>query len=138
MHVGAADGGKAVRVDYDSADGLLERRFDYAVNCTGFDLLGQLRDFFSPVARAEIEAGSGPLWDGPPPVEIPIGRTLALEGVLPRIYIPGLAGVSQGPGFANLGSLGLMSNRVLMPFLLDEDELEAEAGAGSRAATVTD
>jgi hypothetical protein len=37
----------------------------------------------------------------------------------PRLHIPGLAGLSQGPGFANLGALGLLSNRVLQPFVLD-------------------
>ena len=31
----------------------------------------------------------------------------------PRLHIPGLAGLSQGPGFANLGGLGLLANRVL-------------------------
>jgi len=37
--------------------------------------------------------------------------------MLPRLHIPGLAGLSQGPGFANLGALGLLSNRVLQPYL---------------------
>jgi len=27
----------------------------------------------------------------------------------PRLHIPGLGGLSQGPGFANLGSLGLLA-----------------------------
>jgi glucose dehydrogenase len=35
----------------------------------------------------------------------------------PRLHIPGLAGLSQGPGFANLGSLGLLANRVLSPLV---------------------
>ena len=46
-----------------------------------------------------------------------IGRALELEGMEPRLHIPGLAGLSQGPGFANLGALGLLSNRVLQPLL---------------------
>jgi hypothetical protein len=33
------------------------------------------------------------------------------------VHIPGLGGLSQGPGFANLGSLGLLANRVLQPLL---------------------
>jgi mycobactin lysine-N-oxygenase len=37
----------------------------------------------------------------------------------PRLQVPGLAGLSQGPGFANLGALGLLSNRVLQPFVAD-------------------
>ena len=35
----------------------------------------------------------------------------------PRLHIPGLGGLSQGPGFANLGSLGLLANRVLAPLV---------------------
>ena len=46
---------------------------------------------------------------------MPIGRHLELRGMEPRLQIPGLAGLSQGPGFANLGALGLLSNRVLQP-----------------------
>jgi hypothetical protein len=35
----------------------------------------------------------------------------------PLLQIPGLAGLSQGPGFANLGALGLVANRLLQPQL---------------------
>ena len=51
--------------------------------------------------------------------EVPIGRALELRGMQPRLHIPGLAGLSQGPGFANLGALGLLANRVLQPLLPD-------------------
>jgi mycobactin lysine-N-oxygenase len=50
-------------------------------------------------------------------VEVPIGRHLELKGMDPRLHIPGLAGLSQGPGFANLGALGLLANRVLQPLV---------------------
>ena len=49
--------------------------------------------------------------------ELRFDRSLALDGLEPRLHIPGLAGLSQGPGFANLGSLGLLANRVLSPLL---------------------
>ena len=48
----------------------------------------------------------------------------------PRLHIPGLAGLSQGPGFANLGALGLLSNRVLQPLL---PERAAAQGFGDEA-----
>ena len=65
--------------------------------------------------RAELEARVGPIWDRPPGTELRFDRSLALDGMEPRLHIPGLAGLSQGPGFANLGSLGLLANRVLAP-----------------------
>jgi mycobactin lysine-N-oxygenase len=139
IHVRAEDDGDGVEVEYDSpGKGVVGGRFDYCVNCTGFDLLAQLRGLFSPRVRVEVERQAGPLWEGPRQAEVPIGRTLELEGMRPRLYIPGLAGLRQGPGFANLGSLGLLSNRVLMPFLLEEDQLSGHSGRQSATAIATD
>jgi mycobactin lysine-N-oxygenase len=125
VHVSAAEGGAAL--EFDSPDGVVAERYDFVVNCTGFDLLAQLRELFPGAVREEIESRCGPLWEGQPQGEAPIGRALELEGVRPRIHIPGLGGLRQGPGFANLGSLGLLANRVLQPLL-------AEAGAGLAAS----
>jgi mycobactin lysine-N-oxygenase len=125
MHVGArADGngeGGGVCVEYDSAEGIASARHDYLVNCTGFDLLEQLRGLFSPALRAVIERQAGPVWERPPETEVAIGRELELEGMRPRLHIPGLGALSQGPGFANLGCLGLLANRVLAPLVLGGD-----------------
>jgi mycobactin lysine-N-oxygenase len=40
---------------------------------------------------------------------------LSVSGVSPPLHLPNLAGLSQGPGFPNLTSLGELSDRVLMP-----------------------
>jgi mycobactin lysine-N-oxygenase len=119
VHVAAEGAGDGVCVDCTSADGPSTERYDYVVNCTGFDLLEQLRGLFPPAVREEIERHAGPVWNGPA-TEIAIGRTLELAGLRPRLHIPALAGLSQGPGFANLGSLGLVANRVLQPLLLGD------------------
>ena len=115
--VGVAATGEGVRLDYESPEGTASREHDYVANCTGFDLLAQLRTLFPAAAREEIERRVGGLWDQPAGTEVPIGRFLELRRLQPRLHIPGLAGLSQGPGFANLGALGLLSNRVLQPFL---------------------
>jgi mycobactin lysine-N-oxygenase len=114
--VGLAAEGERVRLVYESPEGTVGREHDYVANCTGFDLLAQLRTLFPADVREEIERQVGPLWDQPAGTEVPIGRHLELLGLTPRLQIPGLAGLSQGPGFANLGALGLLSNRVLQPF----------------------
>jgi len=116
VHVSAAARGRAA-LEFDSPDGVVAEPYDFVVNCTGFDLLAQLRGLFPAAVREEIESRCGPLWEGQPQGEAPIGRALELEGVRPRIHIPGLGGLRQGPGFANLGSLGLLANRVLQPLL---------------------
>jgi mycobactin lysine-N-oxygenase len=115
-YVRGSDRGRGVLVDCRPADGSdASVPHDYVVNCTGFDLLEQLRGLFEPALRAEIERRVGAIWERPPGQAVPIGRNLELEGMRPRLYIPGLGAFSQGPGFANLGCLGLLANRVLEP-----------------------
>jgi mycobactin lysine-N-oxygenase len=119
--VSAARRGAGVRLRHESPEGVAHPEHEYVVNCTGFDLLAQLRTLFEADTRAEIEGRVGPLWDTPVGTEVPIGRNLELLGMQPRLQIPGLAGLSQGPGFANLGALGLLSNRVLQPLLVERE-----------------
>ncbi|TMK57720.1 MAG: lysine N(6)-hydroxylase/L-ornithine N(5)-oxygenase family protein [Actinobacteria bacterium] len=127
--VSLASDGEGALLEFDSpSEGETAQRYDYVVNCTGFDLLRQLRGLFPDGVRDEVEEQCGPLWDSPPKFEVPIGRGLELEGVRPRLHIPGLGGLRQGPGFANLGSLGLLANRVLQPLL---EELEVPTAPNS-------
>jgi mycobactin lysine-N-oxygenase len=42
-----------------------------------------------------------------------IGYDLAVTDVAPKLFLPNLAGLTQGPGFPNLSCLGLLSDRVL-------------------------
>jgi mycobactin lysine-N-oxygenase len=120
VHVSLAGDGEGAVLEFESpSEGPRAERYDFVINCTGFDLLRQLRGLFPDAVRDEVEEQCGPLWDGPPQAEVPIGRGLELEGVHPRLHIPGLGGLRQGPGFANLGSLGLLANRVLQPLLAE-------------------
>jgi outer membrane protein assembly factor BamB len=117
VHAAAASEGEGVELALQTSAGSTVARHDYVVNCTGFDLLAQLRGLFAEPVRADLEARVGPIWDREPGSELRFDRSLALDGFEPRLHIPGLAGLSQGPGFANLGSLGLLANRVLAPLL---------------------
>jgi mycobactin lysine-N-oxygenase len=121
--VGVASSGDGVRLEFEAPAGSGSREHDFVANCTGFDLLAQLRTLFPATVREQIERTCGPIWDQPAGSEVPIGRNLELEGMRPWLHIPGLAGLSQGPGFANLGALGLLSNRVLQPLMIANTEL---------------
>jgi mycobactin lysine-N-oxygenase len=121
VHVASVGAGEGVSVDYASSEGPSVDAYEYLVNCSGFDLLEQLRGLFAPATRAEIERQAGPLWDRPPDVEMPMGRALEVVGLSPRLHIPGLSALAQGPGFANLGCLGLTANRVLAPVLMGDE-----------------
>ena len=116
LHVASADRGRSVRVEHDGLGGGVGDEHDYLINCTGFDILEQLRALSTPSAQAEIEGRIGPLWDGSTGSTPTIGHFLELCGMDPRLHLPGLAGLDQGPGFANLGSLGLLADRIMQPF----------------------
>jgi mycobactin lysine-N-oxygenase len=122
-----------VRLRHESPEGVADPEHDYVVNCTGFDLLAQLRTLFPAATRAAIEERVGQLWEMPAGTEVPIGRSLELKGMQPRLHIPGLAGLSQGPGFANLGALGLLANRVLLPLYEERGQVQATGHASANA-----
>lgn len=117
-HIASAGSGKGVCVHYDSPAGAMSCEHDYVINCTGYDPLEQLRRLLADDAQVELERQVGALW-GPAcdPDATAIGRSLELEGVHPRVHVPGLAAVSQGPGFSTLGALGLLADRVLEPLV---------------------
>jgi outer membrane protein assembly factor BamB len=132
IHASAA--GERVELSLETPTGPRKTRHDYVINCTGFDLLAQLRGLFAEPVRAELESRVGPIWDREPETELRFDRSLALDGLEPRLHIPGLAGLSQGPGFANLGSLGLLANRVLSPLL--PALTKVKRGAAAAALTI--
>jgi mycobactin lysine-N-oxygenase len=140
-HVASAHDGLKVSVAYDSPsrainteyDYVINAEYDYVINCTGYDPLEQLRLLLTPSAQAEIERQAGPLW-GKSCDEVSIGRSLALQNVHPPVHIPGLAALSQGPGFSTLGALGLLADRILTPFLVDNQDAQAR----SRRSSITE
>jgi outer membrane protein assembly factor BamB len=134
VHASAA--GEKVELALETPTGPRKAQHDYVINCTGFDLLAQLRGLFAEPVRAELESRVGPIWDREPETELRFDRSLALDGLEPRLHIPGLAGLSQGPGFANLGSLGLLANRVLSPLLPALTKIKGGAAARRGATAV--
>ena len=106
-HVSSAGGDGGVCVDYDARGG--EERA--SATTTWSTAPGSICwSSCAPCSRRPCEprsrAGSARCGTARPGREIPIGRNLELEGMRPRLYIPGLGALSQGPGFANLGSSG--------------------------------
>lgn len=92
-------------------------RFDVVIDATGarpdwfLELLGDgPRKALDALVSDEVAAGSR---DTTEALEGLIGEDLALRGLSPKLVLPTLAGYAQGPGFANLSSLGLLSDRVL-------------------------
>jgi mycobactin lysine-N-oxygenase len=85
--------------------------FDLVIDGSGADPLW-FTTLFSQDALDLLELGLGGPLTGDRLQEA-IGHDLAVIDVAPKLFLPNLAGLNQGPGFPNLSCLGLLSDRVL-------------------------
>ena len=85
--------------------------FDLVIDGSGADPLW-FTSLFSQDALDLLELGlGGPLTADS--LQEAIGYDLAVTEVTPKLFLPNLSGLTQGPGFPNLSCLGLLSDRVL-------------------------
>ncbi len=114
-------GDDSVGVDIKYGDTLQRDEYDYVIVARGFDPLWfttlldththeRLATMSESIDRRIIEAS--------------IGEDLAIRNFAPRLHLPMLAGVSQGPGFPNLSCLGLLSDRILTSYYARQSEEE--------------
>lgn len=93
-----------------------ERRdedYDYLILATGADHLALLDEFLDPAGWDTLAGYAALEVRGQGDVETRIDYDLALRGSIPRLHLPMLAGLGQGPGFSNLSCLGRTADRVL-------------------------
>lgn len=86
-------------------------RFDLVIDGSGADSLWFV-PLLSPAAVDLLELGVGGPLTGER-LEESIGQDLAVAGVTPKLFLPNLSGINEGPGFPNLSCLGLLSDRIL-------------------------
>jgi mycobactin lysine-N-oxygenase len=85
--------------------------FDLVIDGSGADPLW-FTSLFGQDALDLLELGlGGPLTADS--LQEAIGYDLAVTDVTPKLFLPNLSGLTQGPGFPNLSCLGLLSDRVL-------------------------
>lgn len=88
-----------------TGDGAALGPYDFVVEATGFDN----QDCLSMIAaQSSLPVDPGPL---------PIDRDLSIKGLEPKVHLPNLAALDQGPGFPNLSCLGLLADRILTPYV---------------------
>ena len=111
--------GISLKIDYHQR--VSDRVYDQVILATGFDQLATLKGFLSERALCLLKKAVGPdlsqmdLTDR-------IQSDLSVEGVTPKLHLPMLAGLAQGPGFSNLSCLGLLSDRVVISSLLESSK----------------
>ena len=87
--------------------------YDYVVVARGFDAL-----WFRNLLNKETHARMIALMQSfdARVIEHAIAIDLSLEGFTPKLHLPMLAGLAQGPGFPNLSCLGLLADRILASY----------------------
>ncbi|WP_299561099.1 NADPH-dependent L-lysine N(6)-monooxygenase MbtG [uncultured Mycolicibacterium sp.] len=112
-HAVPRDGRIRLTLHTDSAGERVEtvHGFDLVIDGQGADALWFLR-LLGQDARDLIELALGGPLTGEL-LERSIGHDLAVTGLTPKLFLPNLAALNQGPGFPNLSCLGLLSDRVL-------------------------
>jgi mycobactin lysine-N-oxygenase len=114
-HGVAADGRIRITLHTDRQGERLEtvHGFDLVIDGSGADSL-----WFLPLLGQDVLDLLEVRLNGPVTgdrLQRAIGDDLALAGVQPKLILPNLSGLNQGPGFPNLSCLGLLSDRVLGP-----------------------
>jgi len=80
--------------------------YDYVIEATGFDQLSFLELFPDQT-----------LFESPNSLHERIETDMGVSGLSPRLHLPNLAAMTQGPGFPNLSCLGLLADRILMSYI---------------------
>ena len=102
-----------VRVESEYDGKMKHDEYDYLVVARGFDALW-FRHLLDEVTRARM-AEVTHSFDGRT-IEQAIAEDLSLNGFMPKLHLPMLAGIAQGPGFPNLSCLGLLADRILASY----------------------
>jgi mycobactin lysine-N-oxygenase len=106
--------------------------FDLVIDGSGADALWFV-SLLGQDALDLLELGLGGPLSGDRLAEA-IGYDLAVSGVTPKLFLPNLAGLTQGPGFPNLSCLGLLSDRVLGASLPPASRRESPLSAAAEGA----
>jgi mycobactin lysine-N-oxygenase len=107
----ANDATVRVSTEYDGK--MKHDEYDYVVVARGFDALWfrHLLDKDTYARMAEVTHS----FDGRT-IEHAIAGDLSLDGFTPKLHLPMLAAIAQGPGFPNLSCLGLLADRILASY----------------------
>lgn len=111
-----------VQVEYVYNDVLKKREFDYLIVATGGDTLKFSENLLSQNARLKLVEGVGSDFGDINAWQKKMDHNLAVDGVAPHFHLPAMAGLNQGPGFANLSCLGALSDRILTKYIQTGDK----------------
>lgn len=121
-------------LDYDK--GQHTYTCDHVVLAMGYDHLAPLRGMLDDETRREIVGQTGLRELTDRALEPLIEPHFEVRGLTPRLHLPMLSRLTQGPGFANLSCLGCLSDSILTAYIPRVDRRAAwpERAAGALTA----
>ena len=110
-HIHANDTTVRVESEYDGQ--MKHDEYDYVVVARGFDAL-----WFRHMLEEDTHAHLAEITHSfdARTIEHAIAVDLSLDGFTPKLHLPMLSGIAQGPGFPNLSCLGLLADRILASY----------------------
>ena len=102
---------RAVRITSEYDGKIKYAEYDYLVVARGFDALW-FRNLLDEATYARMSLVTHSFDRNT--IEHAIVDDLSLDGFTPKLHLPMLAGIAQGPGFPNLSCLGLLADRILV------------------------
>lgn len=107
----------ALNLEYNK--GSEEQIFDYLILAVGFNHTYFVERLLTPRAKERLMDSAHLREWTTAELEQKVDENLALEGQLqPVLHLPMLAGMNQGPGFANLSCLGRLSDHILARYVV--------------------
>ena len=109
--VDVRDCGTCAEVTVDRLSEKVQHRADLVIDAGSRDAAWFLRLLSESVIAQLTEALDGQVSERG--LCEAVAHDLSIRGLAPRMHVPNLAGLMQGPGFPGLSCLGLMSDRIL-------------------------
>lgn len=103
----------SVRVESEYEGKIKYDEYDYLVVARGFDALW-FRHLLDKVTYSSMAEATHSFERSI--IEQAIAEDLSLNGFTPKLHLPMMAGIAQGPGFPNLSCLGLLADRILVSY----------------------
>ena len=104
-----------LKIEYN---GEKERRiYDFVALSLGFDPWSQVLSWLDAPTLDNLKANLGVESLTSEWVESSICEDLSIDGLVPKIHLPMMAGIQQGPGFGNLSCLGRLSDQILQSYV---------------------
>jgi mycobactin lysine-N-oxygenase len=112
--------GRAVQIDAGDKQVVVTIEYGHERERVAYDLvivaIGFHARWFETLLGDEARRRLGHA-EGGAGLEQRIDVDLSVAGLNPPLHLPVLAGLAQGPGFPNLSCLGLLSDRILRPYV---------------------